>query len=198
MNGRQKETRRKSIFLRETVGMWFSPGSGIRSLKRLKDLILPFLELTLRRCMEMLGSFLIPYLSDVTVIIPVKLLASSLTYHHFSNTIKRFCFLFVAVLNKIRKCTQPQEVIYQKAHLEEKHTFSKQGAGFGFARAAPGSPRNLFSLSSHFLPLFLPVFIPPSLPPSLFPPPSLPPHFSPFLPLILPSSLHPFFPPPSL
>ena len=52
MNGRQNEKKRKNIFFKETISMWFSPGTGMKTLKRPKDLVLPFLELTLRRCTE--------------------------------------------------------------------------------------------------------------------------------------------------
>lgn len=38
--------KKKNIFFEKNIGVWFSPGTGIRSLKRGKDLILPFLELT--------------------------------------------------------------------------------------------------------------------------------------------------------
>lgn len=46
--------KKKNIFFekKKKIGVWFSPGAGIRSLKRGKDLILPFLELTPGRYME--------------------------------------------------------------------------------------------------------------------------------------------------
>lgn len=102
MNDRLNK-KKKHIFLKKIIEVWFSPGTGIRSLKRVKDLILPFLELTPGRYTEMRQFFVTSAFRNGcnhSSLTPYIILA----YCHLLFFLTYFKgLLFFAVLNKNRK-----------------------------------------------------------------------------------------------
>lgn len=97
--------------------MWFSPGIGIGSLKRLKDLILPFLELTVGQgtdIRQFLDTLAFRSGCNHSSQIPRLILSLSPLFKH---TLK--VYFFFAIF-KTQNAFSHVEVIYQKDYLETK------------------------------------------------------------------------------